>query len=170
MSFNTATATLHLETAIPRKLRRRRGAGGLGDVLLGIVIVAVAYGASLGLNRTAGGMSDTQIEAQNLTGIVASVRSLRENGSYAGIDNAAIQRIQGFGNMIGSAVGGTVRNRWNGLVTVSGTASDFSVTTADVPASACPKLLIAAKESGDFVTPYPTCAATGASTLTFKGY
>jgi len=163
-------ANINSASPLPRKLRRRFGAAGLADIVLGLVLIGIAYAAALGMNRTAGGLSANQIEAQNLTGIVASVRSLRENGSYAGIDNAAVQRIQGFGNMIGSAVGGTVRNKWNGLVTVTGTVNDFSIIYAGVPASACPKFLIAAKESGDLVEPYPTCAATGDSSLTFKGY
>ncbi len=140
--------------------------GAMGSVAL----VALALAATYGIYRYITNSYSVMIESTNLISIVGGAKSLKSNGSYAAVDNAALQRIRAFGNMTGAQPGGTVRNRWSGTVVVTGTASQLEIQYNDVPDSACDRFLARATDSGEFAAPLPTCAATGDSDLTFIAY
>jgi len=140
--------------------------GAMGSVALIVLALAATYG----IYRYITNSYSVMIESTNLMSIVSGAKSLKTNGSYASVDNAALQRIRAFGNMTGGQTGGTVRNRWSGTVVVSGTASQLEIQYNDVPASACDRFLARATDSGEFATPLPTCAESGNSDLTFIAY
>lgn len=133
------------------------------------VIAAVAL-AGYGIFRYINNSFTIRIENTNLVAIVTGAKSLKSGGSYANVDNAALQRIQAFGSMTGAASGGTVRNRWNGTVEVTGTASQLDIVYNGVPESVCDQFVIAAMESGEFADPAPTCNEGAVSNLTFVAY
>ena len=120
----------------------------LAEVALVLVIVGIVFVGALSAFRSSSNSSDIQMEAQNFASIVATARGLRQNGSYAAVTNAALQRVSGFGNMSGSATGGTVRHRWGGTVVATGTASSLTITYADVPTAACDRFLNMVRDSG----------------------
>ena len=135
-----------------------------------IALVALALAATYGIYRYITNSYSVTIESTNLMSIVSGAKSLKTNGSYASVDNAALQRIRAFGNMTGGQSGGTVRNGWSGTVVVSGTASQLEIQYNGIPDTACDRFLARATDSGEFAAPLPTCAATGNSDLTFIAY
>lgn len=142
----------------------------IAPALATVVIVGLISVAVYGIFRYINDSFTVTIENKNLMSIVSGARSLKQAGSYVNVDNPALQRIQAFGNMTGSATGGTVRNRWGGTVDVTGTASELQIQYNGVPANACQRFLISAADSGEFATPLPTCNDTGTTDLTFVVY
>ena len=140
--------------------------GALGSVAL----VALALAATYGIYRYISNSYSVTVESTHLMSIVSGAKSLKANGSYASVDNAALQRIRAFGNMTGAQIGGTVRHGWSGTVVVTGTASQLEIEYNDVPDTACDRFLSRATDSGEFAAPLPTCSATGNSDLTFIAY
>lgn len=142
----------------------------IGPMLGMIAIVLIASLATYGIFRYISNSFTVTIENTNLLAIVSGAKSLKSGGSYANVDTAALQRIDAFGSMTGAAPGGTVRNKWNGTVEVTGTASQLSIDYNGVPASACERFVVVAMESGEFAEPAPTCADDADSDLTFVAY
>lgn len=146
--------------------RRQQGGFSLTEMLMWIVVVGLIAAALFGLSRVLRGKTDVNVEVQNLSMIVGSVQGLRNEGSYAGVTNAVLQRARAFGNMSGATTG-QVRNGWGGNVTVTGTADTFSIVYAGVPEDRCDSFLQGASNTGSFST-LPTCSA-GVNSLTFLG-
>lgn len=159
----------HLTTIQACDRRKQRGFF-IGPALGSIIIVIIVSAFAFGIYRYISNSYSVLIENTNLMSIVSAAKSLKSGGSYADVDNAALQRMRTFGSMTGAAPGGTVRHRWNGTVVVTGTTSQLEIQYNDVPASACEQLLARATESGEFAAPLPTCNASGDSDLTFVAY
>ena len=136
----------------------------------GMLIAIVAIVAGWGVYKLVSGGNEVQIEAKNISGIIAAGKMLKSAGSYAGVTTENLQKIKGFGNMTGNQTGGTVKNAWGGTVTVVGATDKFTITYAGVPESACPQLLAMVKDSNMVKEPMPTCEANGASSLNFVAY
>lgn len=150
-------------------LHRQRGSS-LSSMMGGMLVAIVAIVAGWGVYKLVSGGNEVQIEAKHISGMIGAGKMLKSAGSYAGVNTANLQKIKGFGNMTGSEPGGTVKNAWGGTVTVAGAVDSFTITYADVPESACPQLLAMVKDSSMIKDPMPTCAATGASSLSFVAY
>lgn len=163
---------MNLQALRARAFRARSNERGFVILpMLGMVaVIAMVAVAGYGIFRYINNSFTVRIEQTNLTAIVTGAKSLKSSGSYANVDNSALQRIQAFGSMTGSAVGGTVRNRWNGTVEVTGTASQLTVVYNNVPSSVCDQFVIGAMESGEFADPAPTCNEDEATDLTFVAY
>lgn len=153
----------------PNRLHAQRGFW-IGPMVGSILVFIVVSGIIYGIVRSSRGSVDTILESKSLLSVVSGARMLKSGGSFAAVDNTALQRVNAFGNMTGSAAGGTVRNGWGGTVVVTGTTSQLEVQWNAVPAKACDAFLASAKESGEFATPLPTCAESGDSDLTFIAY
>ena len=160
---------LAITPSMTQKTNRQRGFF-VAPLLISVAVVLALAGAAYGIYQYASNVYTTNIENSNLMSIVSAAKSLKSGGSYTSVDNAALQRIKAFGGMTGAAVGGTVRNRWNGTVVVTGTASQLEIVYNGVPTSACDRFLTMATNSGEFAAPLPTCSATAASDLTFIAY
>lgn len=148
----------------------KQGGFFISPALAAIVLVAAISIAVFGIFRYLNNSTSMYVENNNLMTIVNGARQLKSGGSYANVNNAALQRIQAFGSMTGSTPGGTVRNGWNGTVVVNGSASELQIQYNGVPESACDGFLARAKDSGEFASPLPTCSTTGSSDLTFIAY
>lgn len=151
-------------------LKQRQRGFFISPALGGVILIALIAVAVFGLFRYLNNSSVMYIENNNLMAMVNGARQLKIGGSYANVDNAALQRIQAFGSMTGSAPGGTVRNSWNGTVVVTGSANQLQIQYNGVPESACDGFLARAANSGEFAQPLPTCSASGNSDLTFVVY
>ncbi|WP_454688241.1 type 4 pilus major pilin [Achromobacter aloeverae] len=145
---------------------RQRGFN-LTGILPYLVVAGILALAIWGIFRFAMGTAQYQIEGRNATSIVTAARSLKVGGSYANVDNAAVQRVKGFGNMTGSASGGTVKNGWGGTVVVSGTVDTLTLQYNGVPEDACDRFIASMTDSGMFTDPLPTCNTSGSSDLSF---
>lgn len=151
--------------------RSTREHGFVIGPLLGLVAVMLIVAmAGYGIFRYISNSFTVTIENTNLMAIVSGAKSLKSAGSYASVDNAALQRIQAFGSMTGAAPGGTVRNRWNGTVVVTGAADGLTIAYNGVPSAACERFVVAAMESGEFAEPAPVCGDDGTSDVTFTAY
>ena len=148
---------------------RQRGMS-VSSVMFGLIIVAALTLALWGYFKYMKSGTSVQIETNNLMMIVSGSKSLKSGGSYANVDNAALQRMQAFGSMTGGDPGGTVRNGWNGTVVVTGTASQLQIAYNGVPTSACDRLVATAMASGEFAEPAPSCSDAAASDLNFVAY
>ncbi|AEC18865.1 hypothetical protein PT7_0325 [Pusillimonas sp. T7-7] len=126
--------------------------------------------AGYGIYQYINSGTNVTVESTNLMMVTSGAKSLKSGGSYANVDNPALQRIKAFGNMTGSAPGGTVRHGWGGTVVVTGTASQLEIAYNAVPSDACDRFVVTAMNTGEFVEPAPTCSDTGASDLTFVAY
>ncbi|WP_081627092.1 type 4 pilus major pilin [Bordetella sp. FB-8] len=136
---------------------------------LAVVLVLVVFGS--GIFRFLSNQYTIYTEFNNLKSVVTGADALELGGSYASVNNAALQTSEAFGNMTGAAVGGTVINKWGGPVTVTGTASNVQITWGAVPPSACSGFLARAADSKLFDTAsMPTCNGTGNTDLTFTHY
>ncbi len=142
----------------------------IGPAIATIFIVLVVSLASYGIFQYIKNTYTVYIENTNLMAVVSGAKSLKTGGSYANVDNAALQRIKAFGSMTGSSPGGTVRNSWDGTVVVSGTVSQLSIQYNGVAASACDSFLAKAASTGEFAAPLPTCNESTAADLTFIAY
>lgn len=149
--------------------KKERG-GSVISMLAWLAIVGVIGASIWGMYRYVNKAATVRVELTNLTSIVSGARQLKSAGSYANVDNAALQRIQAFGNMTGSGVGGTVRHAWNGTVEVTGSASALTIKYNGVPESVCDQFVIGAMGTGDFSEPGPTCNESGNTDLTFTAY
>ena len=66
--------------------------GAMGSVALIVLALAATYG----IYRYITNSYSVMIESTNLMSIVSGAKSLKTNGSYASVDNAALQRIRAF--------------------------------------------------------------------------
>ncbi|TFL14080.1 hypothetical protein CSC67_07900 [Pusillimonas caeni] len=149
--------------------QRERGMS-VSSVMFGLIIVAAISLALWGYFKYMKSGTSVQIETNNLMMIASASKSLKSGGSYASVNNAALQRMQAFGSMTGADPGGTVRNGWNGTVVVTGTASELQIAYNGVPTSACDRFVTAAMATGEFAEPVPSCSNAGASDLSFVAY
>lgn len=138
----------------------------LTEIMYVLLIMGAAYLAYSGWNKNASSKNDLIAEQSNFTAIVTAARGLRSAGSYASVTTAELQRVNAFAAMTGSGVGQTPRSRWGGTVTVVGSAEQFVITYADVPATACSPYVNGIRESGMIVEPAPECSGD-TSTLAF---
>lgn len=160
---------INLQKSDQKRLERQRGIW-LSPGLLAFAIIAAISVAAFGIYSYLNSSTSVQVEGTNLVMITSGAKSLKSGGSYANVDNAALQRIKAFGNMTGAAPGGTVRNGWNGTVVVTGTASDLTIAYNSVPVASCDLFVTAAMETGEFAEPAPTCSNDEPSNLTFTAY
>lgn len=154
-----------------QKFFRAQGGFWIGPALgtLAVVLALVVFGS--GIFRFLSNQYTIYTEVNNLKSVVAGADSLEQGGSFATVNNAALQKAEAFGNMTGAAVGGTVINKWGGAVTVTGTASNVQITWGAVPPNACSGFLTRASDSKLFdAASMPTCNGTSNTDLTFTHY
>lgn len=146
--------------------RRQRGVTVFEYVLWAALAAVVIYGA-VSKYGPANHQQKVDNEVGNIQTIWTSVSRLRDSSGYAGITTAVLQTSRGFPSGMTGAKTGTVLNSWNGTVTVTGTADQFTIAYADVPAEACVLLRPKLETTGSFYS-VSTCPATGVSNLTMS--
>lgn len=162
-------------------LRRQRGASLLeGIAYLGIAAIVVLGAVSLLTN--AFGNAQTNRVVEELTSIRTTIKKLHM-GQAAGYGAGDITEDLIAARVFPATLsinGTTVRNGWNGTVTVTGATSTFTVTYSGVPQTDCINLLSGAtgwtevvQSSGTSTTiadfPVTLADATAACNVTAAG-
>lgn len=143
----------------------------IGPALGAVAVVLITFVVVWGIYRFINNQLSVYIESNNLQAMVQGADSLAQGGSFANVNNTALQTIQAFGNMTGAAVGGTVMNKWGGPVVATGSASNVTFEYDNVPAYACQGFLNRAIESNKFDSAsMPTCNNGGTSNLVFTHF
>ncbi|HYD61624.1 MAG TPA: type 4 pilus major pilin [Noviherbaspirillum sp.] len=138
---------LQIETTSgPILLHRQRGASLLeGIAYLGVAAIVVLGAVSLLTNAFATAQSNRVIE--ELTSLRTTVKKLymgQPAGYGTGNINANLVSARVFPATLAVVDTDTVRNGWNGEVTVTGATSTFIITYSGVPQTDCINLLTGA--------------------------
>lgn len=152
---------------LPEYLRRQRGAttadflawGGLAAlVILGIV----------GTLYVAQRQQAPKNEAANIMSIYTSAKNSRDLAGYTNVNTASLQRDGGIPSSMVGSTSGTVYHSWDGTVTVTGTATAFTITYGGVPEDQCNGLRSLLTLGGNY-TAISACNASGPTDLTITG-
>lgn len=113
-------------------------------IKLGVALFLVAVAVVIGVRTF--GSSEVVAEQQRLSTIVSNIKTLYANTpTYDGLTTTVAINAGVFPSDMVS--GTTVRNRWKGNVTVSSTATTFTITYNNVPKDACIQLVSNFKDS-----------------------
>lgn len=121
-----------------RARRRQRGASLLEAIAyLGIAAIVVIGAVAL-LNGAFSSASTNELSEQ-VTAIQTGVKKLYmgQSGGYADLSNTVLVSAGVLPATVTVSSAGAVTNSWGGAVTVAGTATNFTIQYAEVPASVC---------------------------------
>jgi hypothetical protein len=158
------------EYADPRKcqMKRQQGATTADFVGWGLLAALVIIGVA-GMIYTGQRQQGPKTEAANIMSIYTAAKSQRNLQGYTALTTATLQRDGGFpSSMVGATGGGNVFHTWDGQVTVAGTATQFTITYAGVPADQCAPLRSALELAGNYVN-VSACNAAAATNLVLTG-
>lgn len=126
-------------------------------IILSILVIA---GAAAGIAK-AFGSNETRTEADHITNIIVSTKTLRSSGGY-GTSGANLVPSLIATNSIPKTmpvIGGVPKNAWDGSVTVVSTGAGFTVTYPTVPQDACIELATKISRGGAVTTKIGTGTA-----------
>lgn len=150
------------------KMKRQQGASTLEFVGWGLLAAVVIIGVA-GTIYSAQRQQGPKTEAANIMTIYTAAKAQRNLQGYTGVTTATLQRDGGFpSSMVGATGGGNVFHTWDGQVTVAGTATQFTITYANVPADQCAPLRSALELAGNYVN-VSACNAAAVTNLVLTG-
>lgn len=150
------------------KLKRQQGATTTEFVGWGLLAAVVIIGIA-GMIYTAQRQQAPKTEAANIMSIYTAAKAQRNLTGYTTLTTATLQRDGGFpSSMVGATGGGNVFHTWDGQVTVAGTATQFTITYAGVPADQCAPLRSSLELAGNYVN-VSACNAAAATNLVLTG-
>lgn len=131
---------------------RQRGAASL-DQIIAVVIGLVVLAGVAAAGASAFNSSDAGTEVSHMQTLLSNIRGgFRGSDGYgaANTDLAALC-IQGECQPKDMVVSGTkLYNRWNGQITIVSTGLGFTLTTPDVPKSACSAVVAKVSQTGQY--------------------
>jgi prepilin-type N-terminal cleavage/methylation domain-containing protein len=134
----------------------KRKARGFTLIELMIVLVIIAVAALFILGRSATARDDSEVNAEtaNVAHIIAKTEQLRSGGSFGAAGTNLVPLLinkEAFPKSM-SISGTTVSHGWNGAVTIVSTGPSFSVTYAAVPKKVCSSMAVNQSQTGSVST------------------
>ncbi|OHE80661.1 MAG: hypothetical protein A2X76_01310 [Lysobacterales bacterium GWF1_69_6] len=126
-------------------------------IILSILVIA---GAAAGIAK-AFGANETRTEADHITSIIVSTKTLRSSGGYGASGTDLVPALIAT-NAIPktmTVVSGVPKNAWDGTVTVASTGPGFTITYPTVPQAACIELATKISRGGAVTTKIGTGTA-----------
>ena len=118
----------------------RQAGMSLMEMILVILLIAVAVVTALAIFTNAFGASKVQSETQYMQNIVSEVGAMYGTSRDFGTGDITAALISTKAAPAPMIVGSSLRNSWNGTVTVTGASDTFAITTTNVPKKECVKL------------------------------
>lgn len=128
----------HVSEVAGVDLKLQRGASLLEAIAyLGIAAIVVIGAVAL-LSGAFNSANSNQL-AEQVSALQTGIKKLYmgQNGGYTGLSNTVLQNSGALPSTLLPNTAGAITDEWGGAVTITGTATDFTLQFADVPQSVC---------------------------------
>ncbi|WP_346778981.1 type 4 pilus major pilin [Burkholderia sp. Ac-20384] len=169
-----------------RRSRHRQRGASLLEAIAYLGIAAIVVIGAVALLNSAFNSAGTNQLSEQVSAIQTGVKKLYmgQSTGYTDVSNAVLQSAGVFPSTVsvtGSGTSATATNNWGGAVSVTGTATSFSIEYDNVPASVCVNAVVSGGSwssiqiGGTTETTLPIspakaatdCGASGSTTITW---